>query len=199
MKRILLPLCILMAVLIIVISMTTVSFSWFTPNSQAGSGLKFSSSSFVSSTDCTVTTYIGKKNVDDVIKYDDVVEGLIDFSYGDNVYNTVYFKTVISNHNEKYPANVSLYIDSFSVEAGSASLAVVLPTNTYRTYSCTLNDSGVPTGDIREYDLHIIRNAHITKKDVEVTGAGELEVEWFVKCDSGTVIFDPSSVYLMYD
>lgn len=199
MKRILLPLCILMAVLIIVISMTTVSFSWFTPNSQAGSGLKFSSSSFVSSTDCTITTYMGHKNADDVVKYEEVAEDSIDFTYGENIYNTLYFKTVITNNNEKYPANVSLYLDSFSVEAGSASLAVVLPTNTYRTYSCTLNDNGVPTGDICIYDLHIIRNAHITKKDVEVTGAGELEVEWFVTCDSGTVHFDPTSLFLMYD
>lgn len=188
-----------MAVLIIVIGTTTISFSWFAPGSQSGAGLKFSSSTFVSSTDCSVTTYMGHKNVDDVIKYEEVANSAIEISAGGNIHNTLYFKTVISNNNEKYPANVSLYMNSFSVESGSASIAVVLPTNTYRTYSCTLDDNGLPTGDIRENDLHIIRNAHITKKDVEVTGAGELEVEWFVTCESGKVSFDPTSLYLMYD
>ncbi len=189
-----------MAVLIIVISMTTVSFSWFTPGSLSGSGLKFSSSTFVSSTDCTVTTYIGKKNADDVIKYDEVVDDPVMLSYGDNVYNTLYFKTIISNNNENYAANVSLYMTDFTVDQNSkASIAVTLPTNTYRTYTGTLNEDDAQTEAVHIENLHIIRNAYITKKDVEITGAGELEVEWFVTCDSGTVRFDPGSLYLMYD
>lgn len=183
MKRKLLPLCILMAILIVVIGMTTVSFSWFEPSNLSGSGLKFNTTTFVSSTDCTIKTYTGTKNIDDVIKYDDEVSDSVSVSSGE----TKYFKTIISNSNTNYAANVSLYMSDFKVTDGKASLAVIVPTNTYRSYTET------------QTDLHIIRNAYISKKDSEVTGAGELEVEWFVTCESGTVTFDPSNLYLMYD
>lgn len=183
MKRKLLPLCILMAILIVVIGMTTVSFSWFEPSNLSGSGLKFNTTTFVSSTDCTIKTYTGTKNIDDVIKYDDEISDSISVSSGE----TKYFKTIISNSNTNYAANVSLYMSEFEVTDGKASLAVIIPTNTYRSYTET------------QTDLHIIRNAYISKKDSEVTGAGELEVEWFVTCESGTVTFDPSNLYLMYD
>lgn len=183
MKRKLLPLCILMAILIVVIGMTTVSFSWFEPSNLSGSGLKFNTTTFVSSTDCTIKTYTGTKNIDDVIKYDDEISDSVSVSGGE----TKYFKTIISNSNTNYAANVSLYMSEFKVTDGKASLAVIIPTNTYRSYTET------------QTDLHIIRNAYISKKDSEVTGAGELEVEWFVTCESGTVTFDPSNLYLMYD
>ena len=172
-----------MAILIVVIGMTTVSFSWFEPSNLSGSGLKFNTTTFVSSTDCTIKTYTGTKNIDDVIKYDDEVSDSVSVSSGE----TKYFKTIISNSNTKYAANVSLYMSEFNVTDGKASLAVIIPTNTYRSYTET------------QTDLHIIRNAYISKKDSEVTGAGELEVEWFVTCESGTVTFDPSNLYLMYD
>lgn len=183
MKRKLLPLCILMAILIVVIGMTTVSFSWFEPSNLSGSGLKFNTTTFVSSTDCTIKTYTGTKNIDDVIKYDDEVSDSVSVSSDE----TKYFKTIISNSNTNYAANVSLYMSEFEVTDGKASLAVIIPTNTYRSYTET------------QTDLHIIRNAYISKKDSKVTGAGELEVEWFVTCESGTVTFDPSNLYLMYD
>lgn len=183
MKRKLLPLCILMAILIVVIGMTTVSFSWFEPSNLSGSGLKFNTTTFVSSTDCTIKTYTGTKNIDDVIKYDDEISDSVSVSSSE----TKYFKTIISNSNTNYAANVSLYMSEFEVTDGKASLAVIIPTNTYRSYTET------------QTDLHIIRNAYISKKDSEVTGAGELEVEWFVTCESGTVTFDPSNLYLMYD
>lgn len=188
MKRKLLPLCILMAVLIIVISMTTVSFSWFEPSNLSGSGLKFNTTTFVSSTNCSIKTYSGDRNADDVIEYDAAeVTSKFELSSDADGAVTKYFKTIISNSNTNYAANVSLYMSEFEVTDGKASLAVIVPTNTYRSYTET------------QTDLHIIRNAYISKKDSEVTGAGELEVEWFVTCESGTVTFDPSNLYLMYD
>lgn len=186
MKKILFPLCIMMAILILVIGMTTVSFSWFEPGTLTGSGLKFSQLTGVTSTDCIVETFKGSMNQNGMIKYDDKsVTGEITVNSTDE--ELVYFKTVVTNKSPKYDTNISLYLKTLSISGGSADIAVIYPTNTYRTYSVTQND------------LHIVRNAYISVKNQAETDTGTLTIEWFVKCDSGSANFNVNDLYLMYN
>ncbi len=189
MKRTLMSICIVLAILIIIVSITTVSFSWFEPGSASGIGLQFSVDTSVRSQNCSYSTFEG--NDDDnngVIVYGntEVDSDEVTVSADD----VAYFKTVIYNDNEKYDTNVSLYLPSFTVSGTkpSASLGVITPTNTYRTFSFT------PDGGI-----HIIRNAYITAYSADESGSGSITVEWFVKCDEGSVKFNPSQVYLTYN
>lgn len=184
MKRLLLPLCILMAVLILVISMTTVSFSWFEPDVKEGMGLEVSETTVIRSEDCTIT-----ENLKGTLDYSLV-------SYGNNAESTkvtvnegttVYYKTVIKNSSTEFDTNVSLFLNGFDVsEGGSASIGVAYPTNSFRTFKAD------------QTDIHIVRNAYVPKFVASDAYPGELSVEWFVKCESGSVTFNPSQVYLMY-
>ena len=185
MKRILMPLCIVLAVLIILVSITTVTFSWFTPGSASGIGLKFTADTSVRSQNCSFTTYKGTNN-NGIIVYDNALVGS---SVTVEAEDVAYFKTVIHNDNEKYDTNVSLYLPSFTVSGTepSASIGVATPTNTYRTFTSSLSDP-----------IHIIRNAYISTYSANEAGSGSISVEWFVKCDAGQVTFDPSKVFLMY-
>ena len=185
MKRILMPLCIVLAVLIILVSITTVTFSWFTPGSASGIGLQFTADTSVRSQNSSITTYIGENN-NGVIVYGDAPVGSTETVSADGV---AYFKTVIHNDNKKYDTNVSLYLSAFTLSGTecSASIGVATPTNTYRTFIAT------------ESDVHIIRNAYVSAYSANEAGSGSVSVEWFVKCDKGTATVNPSHVYLTYN
>lgn len=183
MKRILAPLCIIMAVLIVVISMTTVSFSWFAPKEKTGNSLMFSETTAVRSQDCTAKSYLGTiDSKTNIISYNNAFSAKKTLDVGYN-----YFRTVITN-NAEYGTNVSLYLGN--ITAGTDTkymLAVTVPTNTCREFTTT------------QTDLHIVRNAYISAYNVEKLGTGELVVDWFVKVDSGTVEIDPNDIYFTYN
>lgn len=192
MKKALLPLCILLAVLILVITMTTVSFSWFEPDVQSGVGLQFKETTTLRSESCTIKTYKGVKITDSTsTKY-----GLVDYETTEVANGTaqiikegetVYFKTVVENTSEDYDTNVSLFLKTFTVNSNIASVGVAVPTNSYRTFSSNQND------------LSIVRNAFVKKYVKTDSAPGELSIEWFVKCDSGQVSFYPRDLYLAYN
>ncbi len=190
MKKTLPILCVLMAILTIVIAMTTVSFSWFEPDVKEGIGLQYKDEAPLRDEGCDITaTYSGSyNNTPGSTGY-----GLV--QYGDQISTanvtvssgqTVYYKTIINNNSEIYDTVVSLYIPTFTVNSGTGSIGVAMPTNSFRTFSAT------------QTDIHIIRNAHVKKYVSTDANPGELAVEWFVKCDSGSVTFNPSKVFLMY-
>ena len=191
MKRSLFPLCILMAMLIAVLSITSVSYSWFEPAEAEGVALSFNEETKLRAENCTVATYKGTKG-NNIITYEtnEVKNEDITLEATGSVDNVipsyVYFKTVISNKNEEYDSVVSLYLPSFTPTNGSSSLCVAVPTNSVRTFSEEIKD------------IHIIRNAYIRKLVHTDANPGQLIVEWFVKCESGSVTFNPSQVYLMY-
>lgn len=191
MKRLLFPLCILMAIVIVVVSMTTVSFSWFKPGSLSGTGLQFSETVSVRSEVCSFVTYSGENN-NGVITYEsEPINAGVTVSATTSGETTTpgvsYFKTVINN-NSGYDTNVSLYLSTFALDSNStASIGVAVPTNTYRTFSETKNN------------IHIIRNAYISTYSYESTNSGKLIVEWFIKCEEGSVTVQPNSLYVTYN
>lgn len=197
MKKILPVLCVLMAILTIVIAMTTVSFSWFEPDIKEGIGLQFKDEAQLRDESCTIKTYSGALNNTPgsdgygLVKYgDEVATGNVTISATTSGDTTTpgyaYYKTVITNSSADYDSVVSLFLPSFTPTGGQSSIGVAMPTNSYRTFSAT------------QTDIHIIRNAHVKMLVSTDANAGELSVEWFVKCDSGSVTFNPSQVYLMY-
>ncbi len=185
-SKFLVPICLIMALLILVIGMTTVSFSWFEPDVKAGVGLQFSDEAKLRAENCSLKTYSGTMSSNGTVVYSDkAVEG---GNMTVSANGIAYYKTVIKNENKEKDTVVSLYLQAFTVNSGSASLGVAVPTNSYRTFSATQND------------LHIIRNAHISYLIQNQASTGELVVEWFVKCGEGSsVTFNPSTLYIMYN
>ena len=190
MKKTLPILCVVMALLTIVIAMTTVSFSWFEPDVKEGIGLQYKDEAPLRDEDCEITaTYSGAYNNTPgttgygLVQYNSEV-GTANVTVSDG--QTVYYKTVIKNNSEIYDTVVSLYIPTFTVNSGTGSIGVAMPTNSFRTFSAT------------QTDIHIIRNAHVKMLVNTDKNPGELAVEWFVKCESGSVTFNPSKVFLMY-
>lgn len=197
MKRLLLPLCLLMAVLILVISMTTVSFSWFEPDVKEGIGLQYNDEVTLRDEHCTIITYSGSLNNTPgslgygLVQYSGEV-GTSDVTVSATTSGETttpgfaYFKTVITNSSEDYDTVVSLFLPSITPNDGRAGLGVATPTNSYRTFGA------------EQTDIHIIRNAQVKMHVSTDANPGQLSVEWFVKCESGSVTFNPSQVYLMY-
>lgn len=197
MKKTLPILCVLMAILTIVIAMTTVSFSWFEPDVKEGIGLQYKDEAQLRDESCTIKTYSGSYNntpgssgyglvqYGDQVGTDNVTVSAT--TSGDKTTPAfAYYKTVITNSSTEYDTTVSLFLPSFAPSNGQSSIGVAMPTNSYRTFSAT------------QTDIHIIRNAHVKMHVSTDANPGELAVEWFVKCDSGSVTFNPSQVYLMY-
>lgn len=200
MKRLLPVICVLLAVLILVIGMTTVSFSWFEPDVKEGIGLEFKDDTQLRSQECSVSTYEGSKGN----KITDYSTSIVENSNvtltatsskttaEDGTETTVYtpayayYKTVITNGSVDYDTVVSLFLPSFTLSNGNASIGVAFPTNSFRTFNAA------------QTNIHIIRNAHVTKLVATDANPGQLIVEWFVRCDVGSVTFNPSQVFLMY-
>lgn len=199
MKKTLPVLCVLMAILTIVIAMTTVSFSWFEPDVKEGIGLQYKDEAQLRDESCTIKTYSGSYNNDPdltgygLVQYGgEVGTGKVTVSATTSGETTtpgyMYYKTVITNSSEDYDTTVSLFLPSFDLsDGGQSSIGVAMPTNSFRTFSADLTD------------IHIIRNAHVKMNVSTDANPGEIAVEWFVRCDAGSVTFNPSQVYLMYN
>ncbi len=190
MKRLLPIICILMAVLILAIGTITVSYSWFEPDIKEGIGLQYKDEAKLRAENCSIVTYSGNYNNTPgssgygLVQYgnEPISSGAVTVTSG----QTVYYKTVIVNSSEEYDTVVSLFLSSFTPTDGTASIGVAFPTNSFRTFSET------------QTDIHIIRNAYVKTKILNDANPGELSVEWFVRCDSGSVTFNPGAVFLMY-
>lgn len=183
MKRIIPVLCLMLSLLIVIIGMSTVSFSWFEPDTKEGIGLQFKDETKLRAQSCSIVTYEGNMG-NKVVNYGgtEVADGDVTITEG----VIKYYKTVITNSSREYDTVVSLFIPSLAVSGGTSKLCVMYPTNSVRVYSET------------QTDLHIIRNAYVPMLVETDSNPGTLVVEWFVKCDSGSVTFNPSSVFLMY-
>lgn len=189
MKKTLPILCVLMAVLTIVIAMTTVSYSWFEPDVKEGIGLQYTDEAKLRDENCEILTYSGAYNNTPgstgygLVQYSGQVgTGNVTVSTG----QTVYYKTVIKNNSEKHDTVVSLFLPTFTVNSGTGSIGVAMPTNSFRTFSST------------QTDIHIIRNANVKMFVDTDANPGEISVEWFVRCETGSVTFNPSKAFLMY-
>ena len=195
----------ILAVLILIVSIVSLSFSWFKPFSKEGRGASYSAQISIRSENCSITSYAGtavtsssdgKMNID----YDAPLTGNAQ-SVEVPANSIVYFGTKIKN-NSDYPTNVSLYISEFPSKINNASppnsftavgLGVATPTNNYHEYTTKQPASGA-------MDPYIIRNIYVSVEDSANNDPGSTTIEWFVKNNSGsTVTVDLSKLYIMYN
>ena len=196
MKRKGMNIVLILAVLILVVSIVSLSFSWFSPGSRTGKGVGFNADIAMRSENCTIKTYKSNSiNVssDGKITYDEVeTTGNVTVNPGERVY----FKTDIENQ-DSVGTNISLYISEIPSTVGGSDpgvssfsaigLGVATPSNTYHTYTA------------KQSDVYIIRNAFVHGND----GSDEeytTTVEWFVRnYGSSDVVIDLDKLYIMYN
>lgn len=183
MKRIAPILCLLLSLIIVIVSMSTVSFSWFEPDIKEGIGLEFKEEAKLRAQTCSLVTYQGTMG-NKVVNYSGSSIGTSSVTLNEG--DIAYYKTIISNSSREYDTVVSLFLPSFTPSAGSSKICVMYPTNSVRSYVEA------------QTDLHIIRNAYVPMLVETDANPGQLVVEWFVKCDTGSVTFNLGDLYLMY-
>lgn len=181
-------LVVLLAVMILVVNIVTLSYSWFKPAVEPGTGMHYKSDVRVRSENCEI---VGTYKAADVSSPQ--INGKWDFSdttayTGEQTIsaNSIqYFKTVVKNL-DTAPSNISLYIKSLPAKvngsapaAGSTfetfGLGVGYPSNSYHKYSTS------------QSDIYIARNAYIGGKD---SNEEEIYFIWFIKTGSKSVTVD---------
>ena len=178
----------LLAVMILVISLITMSYSWFTPEVRKGTGMTYQADLKIRSENCSIVgTYKNTAEANHAKNYSTAVGPSESVPVPAN--GICYFKTVISNADAN-ATNVSLY--AALLPSGTYGLGVAYPSNSYHKYS---------SGDSDDYsDVNIVRNAHID--GMSEGENGEIYVEWFIKNESNsavTVNFSTLGLYLMYN
>lgn len=170
---------VVLAALILVVSIITLSYSWYSPLSQPGTSMNYSADVKVRSENCAI---LDTKGMDET-KYNN--KGEWDFTTdisgskqipANSIY---YFRTVISN-NDVQPTNVSLYLKSFPTgNVAKVGLGVASPSNSYIEY--TTDNS----------DTCIVRNAFIYGKNDEKYK--DLYIIWFIKTSTDPVTVNVTS------
>lgn len=183
-----------LALIILLINVITASYSWFNPDSFKGSQINYEAAYSLRSEKCTYETFLGHK-----VAKPNSNSGTVQV-YGNIEYETskstgsvtcsansyTYFRTNITNADNKYASNVSLFISSFpGSSSGGVGLGVSFPSSSYHIY--TENKA----------DVYIIRNAYVVQYDDE--NSGVLSVEWFVNnMSNSNVTVNLNNLYLMY-
>ena len=184
----------LFAIVLIVVNLVLVSYSWFSPASQKGTGIKYNTSINFRSEKCEMKQYTGT-NTNGVIEYTPITAGSFErkLSGGQNG-TTYYFQTEITNTDQEYPTIVSLFFSSFptswkdNTEFSGLGFGVQEPSNSYHTYNATQSP-----------DFYLIRNAFIDKNDGHNKEAS-LSVKWFVVVPAGNeVTLNLGTMFLTYN
>ena len=182
----------LLAILIVVVSIITASYSWFLPTSTKSTGISYNSSAGFRSESCTVKHYAGTKNA---------TTGVISYSKTEIATNTqsitrgtkAYYRTEITNTSSDYTTVFSLFFSNFPNQTdptinafGNVSLGISYPSNTFRTLSEV------------QTDYPLLRNVYLNANDGTNEDAS-ISVEWFVVADdSSDFSFDINNIYLVY-
>ena len=176
----------LLALMSLVISLITMSYSWFTPAVKKATGMQYQADAAIRSEKCQIfKNYEGVKDPNDnnKLKYTTEVTGSQSISGTE----LKYFRTVIINPDEN-ATNVSLYISSMPGSSDSDNpygMGVASPSNSYHKYPSS------------QSDVYIVRNAYIDGVKDGVNG--ELIVDWFIKPNGNTISINLSGLYLMYN
>lgn len=193
-KRNGITLIILLAVMILIVNIVTLSYSWYEPGVKTGTGMSYVSDVQVRSEKCAIIgTFPATENaISDaslrtgnlVYNTDDLSNAITTASVPAN--RIYYFRTVIANNDETASSNISLYLKDFPA---NASLGVAYPSNSYHSYSAAAQD------------VNIVRNAHIFGNMND--DYSKLTIDWFVKTGDTavTVNFNPTNneIYISYN
>lgn len=183
----------LIALVVILISAITASYSWFTPQQQKGDSMSYAFDGKARSENCSFSTFRGTKldgsdanhtpasgEYYNQIRYNATAStGSVSITAG----STYYFKTEVINADPNNASDISLFIKS--MPAGT--LSVTYPGNSVRTFASV------------QTDCYIVRDAYV-KKNVatDVNGPGKLVIEWFIIPKTSTSI-NLNNLYLVYN
>ena len=172
-----------LAALILLINIVTVTYSWFTPGSASGTTLQFyQENDGIRSENCSAT-YALRTAPDATVSSVTcpvATDGSDANDTVDSYEGLVYFKISIRNAADT-PTNISLYLNQ-SIPAG-VTIGIVSPTNSVHTYT-----DGAANGDF------LIRNAYVSASSSEI-GSGEFEVEAFLR-NTGSAPFTLTTSYI---
>lgn len=174
----------LLAAMILIINVITLSYSWFEPQVKKGTGMNYTADLAVRSDNCSITgNYLGTRGVNGKLIYSTTISNTQTIE----AESIMYFRTVIAN-NASTPTNVSLYISTLPapVSGNAYGLGVAYPSSSYHKFSSQPDP-----------DFYIIRNAYIAEKKNDE--AGQLKVDWFIKTGESAVTIDFTKLYLMYN
>lgn len=185
-------LILILAVMILLVSIFTLSYSWFSPDVKNGTGMSYDAKVQVRSENCSIiANYQAAENAEkDALKRKGELKYTVPISNSGTTTVEVppnriyYFETVINNA-DPAATNGSLYIASLPSVAKTYGLGVAYPSNTYQKIS---ED---------KTDFCIVRNAYIA--GAENGEAGVLKIDWFIKTGDSAVTIDFAKLYWNYN
>lgn len=213
---------IVLAALILVVSIITLSYSWFSPMSQSGTSMSYSANIKVRSENCEIkgtypatsenhlpmsaktgnleSSYVSEpvesvtvKLIESAVDLDSGVELPADTNY-DTANQIYYFRTKIDN-NDVQPTNVSLYLKSVPTLVDEST-----PGETFSQFGIGVASpsNSYHTYTSQQSDVCIVRNAFIRGMNDEKYET--LYVDWFVRITDTSVKIDfNNNLYLRYN
>ena len=183
-------LIIVLAALIVLISVASASYSWFSPLSKDGIGMQFQQSNYIRSENCELTFFDGVADSTGAIEYNTAVTEFAvtkASNTSDPTSGLHYYRITVTNNDEDNGSNVSLLFDG-TISAGTT-IGVVAPSNSVHTYAA--NTTGV----------FLVRNAYVSPKDTSKTGAGVLNIDFFLRYtgSSASTSIYTSNVKILYN
>lgn len=210
---------VVLAAVILIISIITLSYSWYSPLSQPGTSMNYSANVKIRSEDCTIIgtfpaesenalpmsgktgnleeSFSKSSAADDVTVQlittvpQDAPEGTTaDTSATGQIY---YFRTKIQN-NDVQPTNVSLYLKSAPTKVNGET-----PGASFSKFGIGVASpsNSYHTFTTSQTDVCIVRNAFIRGKNDEKYQ--NLYVDWFVRITDSSVKIDFTQLYLRYN
>ena len=183
------PLVLTLAVLILLVNVITASYSWFSPTSLSGAGMKFQQSDFIRSENCSLKLFQGTK-VNGVITYSEVSTNTsVDSTPStDPTVGLNYFRVVVKNDDTVNASNVSILFNC-TINADTT-IGIMTPSNAVHTY----------TSDMAEKTVFLVRNAYVKKLVSTEVNPGELYVDFFIRyTGSDSFTLSPSDLIILYN
>ena len=169
-------LVIVLAVLIVMVSIVNVTYSWFEPLDQNGAGMEFTDEKNIRSENCSFKIYEGTvDSTTKAITYSDeamasnkqlVIPNPTDVNKPTD--GLKYYRITVTNTDEQNGSNISILFNC-TIKAGTT-IGVVSPTNSTHTYTEAVNNK-----------VFLVRNAYITPRDSAKTDSGTLNIEFFIR------------------
>lgn len=178
----------LLAILVLVVSIITASYSWFSPKSVKGTGINYHTDVRFRSENCTVTHYVGSKDANGVISYTKIDNPTtVTINASTSADTIAYYMTNITNNDPKYPTVVSVYMSDFPEANRTFGFGIAAPSNSYRQLTA------------QQHDYYFVRNAFISQNDN--SDDATLSVEWFVKVpqNGSSVTIDLRKMFIMFN
>ena len=170
-------LIIVLAVLIVMVSLVNVTYSWFEPLPKNGAGMHFTDEKYIRSENCSFKIYEGTVNeTTKAISYESEVGNDLIIPRTESTDPSVglkYYRITVTNADTQNGSNISIL---FNCTIGDdnpnydMTIGVVAPTNSTHTYTTSVTDK-----------VFLIRNAYISPLDTAKADSGTLNIDFYIR------------------